>query len=227
MKSAAHDGWSAQPGRAGSSKSATAKRTASPAGTTAQRQLPSSRCLGLLVPDPLASERPRSAYCRLRHSRAVCGNQHRIGANRWRPANFAIRCAEAEHRGECSSPPHKSQRCKKWARRHSASADICTHEPLRVAAINLCVGVDKRDTLSPRRLVVAAADGARYVALPECFVGKYGESTGSRGGRRRRGRRLGVSRPPPPPSRRPAASSSNTTESCGTRCRRLDRTGAS
>ena len=47
---------------------------------------------------------------------------------------------------------------------------------LRVAAINLRVGVDKRDTLSRAADLVAraAADGARFVALPECFVGKYG-----------------------------------------------------
>mmetsp|Transcript_36157 Transcript_36157/g.111886 ORF Transcript_36157/g.111886 Transcript_36157/m.111886 type:complete len:267 (-) Transcript_36157:9-809(-) len=46
----------------------------------------------------------------------------------------------------------------------------------RVAAINLRVGVDKRDTLARAADLIAraAADGARFVALPECFVGKYG-----------------------------------------------------
>ena len=47
---------------------------------------------------------------------------------------------------------------------------------LRVAAAQLRVTADRADNLRRAAALVdrAAAEGARFVALPECFVGKYG-----------------------------------------------------
>lgn len=49
---------------------------------------------------------------------------------------------------------------------------------LRVAAAQLAVTLDKADNLRRASALIAAAakDGAAFVALPECFTGKYGVS---------------------------------------------------
>ncbi|KAH8061218.1 hydrolase [Aureococcus anophagefferens] len=66
---------------------------------------------------------------------------------------------------------------------------------LRVAAVQLRVSKDRASNLrrAAELIDAAAADGARFVALPECFTGKYGVDlfAGHRGARRRRRRRGG------------------------------------
>jgi len=47
---------------------------------------------------------------------------------------------------------------------------------LRVAAVQLAVAADRASNLKRAAELIgrAAAEGAKFVALPECFVGKYG-----------------------------------------------------